>query len=129
MTQRMTCWISFVVIFNQSCPLWRDTISTLSKSNQLVGMDPYAFAMSKHVVTKVDSCVLASFRACQTMERCSQQPGAFSMLPFTMKLSMNLFSHIEWVSRHLGVRLKKVCTQHLKELLGKRLRVWYQMEC
>ena len=44
-------------------------------------MEPYAFAMTKHIVAKVDLWVLASFRAWQTMERCSKQAGTFSIQP------------------------------------------------
>ena len=75
-----------------------------------------------HIVAKVDLWVLASFKACQTMERCSQQPRTFSIHPFWIELSMSLLLYIKWISRRLETRLKKVCPQHLKELYW--VKVW-----
>ena len=61
-------------------------------------MEPYPFAMSNHIVAKVELWVLASFRVCQTMERCSQQPRTFSIQPFWIEFLMNLLLYIKWSS-------------------------------
>ena len=83
-------------------------------------MEPYAFAMSNHIVAKVDLWVLASFRACQTMERCSQQPGTFSIQPFWIELLMNLFLYTKWISRRLEIRMKKSFPSTFKRAIGRK---------
>ena len=97
-------------------------MSHLSKAKiiNLWGMESYAFAMSNHIVAKVDLWVLASFRACQTMERCSQQPGTFSIQPFWIELLMNLLLYIKWISRRLEIRLKKSFPSTFKRAIGRK---------
>ena len=71
-------------------------------------MDPYAFAISSHIVAKVKFLDLASFGAAQTIEICSQQPGTFFIQPFCTDLLMNLLLFIKGVSRFLETKLKKI---------------------
>ena len=90
-------------------------------------IDPEAFAMWNHIVAKLDFWAPASFKACQTVERCSQQPGIFSIQPFCMELFINLV-YIGLVCRCLEIKLKKNSPQYLKELLHKSLRICSQKD-
>ena len=53
-----------------------------AKNINLWAIDPYTFAISKQIYTAEDFLVLASFNGDQTMDKCFQQPGTFSMWPF-----------------------------------------------
>ena len=64
--------------------------------------------------------VLAFFRACQTIDRCFQQPGIFSMQPFCIELSINMLLSIRWASRHLETKLKKSLPSTLKRAIGRK---------
>ena len=75
---------------------------------------------NSRAVAKVDFWVLTSFRACKTMERCSQQQGAFSIQPIYIESLMNLLLHIKWVSKCLEVRLKKSLPSTFKRAIGQK---------
>ena len=94
--------------------LWR------AKAINLWGMDPQAFAMSNHIIANLDFWTFASFRACQTMDRCSQQPGIFSIQPFCIELFINLLLCIRWVSRCLETKLKKSLPSTFKRAIGRK---------
>ena len=65
-------------------------------------MDPYALAISSHIVAKDTFLDLASFRAAQTIEICSQHPGAFFIQPFCTDLYTNLLLtvYVGWIHMH-----------------------------
>ena len=76
--------------------------------------------MPNHITAKLDFLALASFRACQTIDRCSQQPGIFSMQPFCIELSINLLLCIRWASRRLETKLKKSLPSTFKRAIGRK---------
>ena len=76
--------------------------------------------MSNHITAKLDFWSCASFRACQTMDRCSQHPGIFSIQPFCMELFINLLLCIRWVSRRLETKLKKSLPSTFKRAIGRK---------
>ena len=90
------------------------------KTINLWGMDPYVFAMSNHITAKLNLWALASFTACQTMDRCSQHPGIFYIQPFCMELIINLLLCIRWVSRRLETKLKKSLPSTFKRAVGRK---------
>ena len=76
--------------------------------------------MSYHITAKLDFLALASLRACQTIDRCSQQPGIFSMQPFCIDLSINLLLCIRWASRGLETKLRKSLPSTFKRAIGQK---------
>ena len=60
---------------------WEFHISGGQKIN-LLGIDPYAFAISNQIDAVEDFLDLTSFNTDQTMDKCYQQPGTFSMQSF-----------------------------------------------
>ena len=76
--------------------------------------------MSNHIVAKLEVWALASLRAIQTMDRCSQQPGIFSRQRFCMDLFINLLLCIRWVSRNLETKLKKSLPSTLKRTIERK---------
>ena len=76
--------------------------------------------MSNHITAKLDFLALASFRACQTIDRCSQQPGIFSMQPFRIEVSINLLLCIRWASNRLETKLKKSLPSTFKRAIGQK---------
>ena len=83
-------------------------------------MDPYAFAISSHIVARDKFLDLASFRAAQTIEICSQQPGTFSIQPFCTDLFIILLLLIKCVSRHLETKLKKSVPSTFSSAIGRK---------
>ena len=60
----------------------------------LLGIDPYAFAISNQIDAAEDFLDLTSFNTDQTMDKCYQQPGTFSMQSFwTDKLQVIQISY------------------------------------
>ena len=83
-------------------------------------MDPYAFAISSHIVARDKFLDLASFRAAQTIEICSQQPGTFSIQPFCTDLFIILLLLIKCVSRRLETKLKKSLPSTFSSAIGRK---------
>ena len=73
----------------------------------LGGMHSYALAISSHIVAKDKFLDLATIRAAQTIEMCSQHAGLFSIQPSRTDLFINLLLLIKCFSRHLQTKLKK----------------------
>ena len=67
-----------------------------------------SLATSSQIVDTSDLSKQASFKAAQTRDMCSQQPGIFSMQHFCMKVFIKWFSGTKWVKRHLAMRPKKI---------------------
>ena len=76
--------------------------------------------MSYHITAKLDFLALVSLRACQTIDRCSQQPGIFSMQLFCIELSINLLLCIRWASRRLETKLKKSLPSTFTRAIGRK---------
>ena len=83
-------------------------------------MEPYALAMSNHIVTKDKFLDLVSFRAVQTIEMCSQHPGTFSIQPFCTDLFINLLLLIKCFSRGLETKLKKSLPSTFIKAIGQK---------
>ena len=83
-------------------------------------MDPYALVISSHIVAKDKFLDLASFRAAQTIEMCSQHPGTFSIQPFCTDLFINLLLFIKCFSRRLETKLKKSLPSTFSKAIGQK---------
>ena len=99
-------------------PFWRTPYRKSAKIISLCGMDPYALAISSHVVVKDKFLDLASFTAAQTIEMCSQHSGTFSMQPFCTDLFINLLLFIKCFSRRLETKLKKSLPSTFSKAIG-----------
>ena len=86
-------------------------------------MDPYALAISSHIIAKDKFLDLASFRAAPTIEMCSQHPRTFSIQPFCTDLFINLLLFIKCFSRRLETKLKKSLPSTFSKGIGQKLDV------
>ena len=88
-------------------------------------MDPYALAISSHIIAKDKFLDLASFRAAQTIEMCSQHPGTFSIQHFcTDKKSLP-----STFSKAIGQNWDVMCSCRINfwdiNFLGTPPLMWY----
>ena len=83
-------------------------------------MDPYALAISSHIVAKDKFLDLASFRAAQNIEMCFQHRGTFSIQPFCTDLLINLLLFIKCFSRCLETKLKKSLPSTFSKAIGQK---------
>ena len=83
-------------------------------------MDPYALAISSHIVAKNKFLDLVSFRAAQTIEMSSQHPETFSIQSFCTDLLINLLLFIKCFSRRLETKLKKSLPSTLSKAIGQK---------
>ena len=81
-------------------------------------MDPYAFAISSHIAAKDKFLDLASLRAAQTIEICSQHRETFSIQPICTDLFINLLLLIKCVPRCLETKLKKSLPYTFSSTIG-----------
>ena len=85
-------------------------------------MDPYALAISSHIVAKDNFLDLASFRAAQTIDISSQHPGNFSIQPFCADLFINLLLLTKFFPRCLETKLKKSLPSTFSSAIGRKSR-------
>ena len=83
-------------------------------------MDPYALAISSHIVGKDKFLDLAYYRAAQTIGMCSQHPGTFSIQPFCTDLFINLLLLIKCFSRCLEIKLRKGLPSTFSKSIGQK---------
>ena len=83
-------------------------------------MNPYALAISSHIVAKYIFFNLASFRAAKTTEICSQHPGTFFIQPFCTDFFINLLLLIKCFSRRLETKLKKSLPSTFSVAIGRK---------
>ena len=89
-------------------------------TNESSSIDPYAFAISNQIDAAKDFLALASFNTDQTMDKCSQQPGTFSMQPFCTDKLMILLFWTRWLTNRLEIRLKKSLPSTFKRAIGRK---------
>ena len=92
--------------------LWR------AKNINLWGIDPYAFAISNQIDGAEDFLALASFNTDQSMDKCSQQPGTFSMQTFCTDKVMILLLWTRWLTNRLEISLRKSLPSTFKRGIG-----------
>ena len=88
--------------------------------SSLCRMDPYASAISSHIVAKDKFLDLASFRAAQTIEMCSQHRETFSIQPFCTYVFINLLLFIKCFSRRLETKRKKSLPSTFSKAIGQK---------
>ena len=86
-------------------------------------MDPYALAISSHIVAKNKFLDLASFRAAHTIEMCSQHPGTFSIQLFCTDLFINMLLLIKCSSRRLETKLMKSLPSTFGKAIGRKSEI------
>ena len=114
---------SYIIWFSYLFPLVGIPYLWKAKNINLWSIDPYAFAISNQIEAAEDFLALASFNTDQTMDKCSQQPGTFSMQPFcTDKLIILLF-WTRWLTNRLEIRLKKSLPSTFKRAIGQKSEI------
>ena len=83
------------------------------KDNQFKRDGSICICVSHHIVAKDKFLDMASFRAAQTTEICSQHPATFSIQPFCTALFINLLLFIKCVSRHLETKTEERLSLHI----------------
>ena len=85
-----------------------DSTASQSKKDQLIGTEPYAFAISSQTVAMLIFSILVDFKSFHTTDTCSQHPWTLAMEPFWIEELIILFLVIRWSSIFVETKLKNI---------------------